>query len=151
VELPDLTISRLDEPSDQRGGLRGDQRMSVLLRYRCVVAISPSRDELAIYRFNLADALALADTKPIVPMSVPPTETRRGDVLTYQVEAAGGAELTYALDYGPPGMRLTPQGELTWEVPDDFSDAEASVIIAIDTPSGTRDYHSFVVAVRPAS
>jgi hypothetical protein len=148
VELPNLTISRLDEPSDRQGGLRGDKRMRVFLQYQCVVAVSPSRDELAIYPFNLPDALARADTKLIVPLSAPPTETRPGDVLTYKVDAVGREELTFALDYGPPGMTLTPQGELSWPVPDDFSDTEASVIIAIDTPSGTRDYQSFVVAVR---
>ena len=49
---------------------------------------------------------------------------------------------------GPEGMRLSPSGRLTWDVPAELAEAEEAVILSIRDASGQQVFHSFTIRCR---
>jgi hypothetical protein len=54
----------------------------------------------------------------------------------------------YELESRPKGMRLSPSGRLTWDVPADFAEGEATVILTLRDASGREVFHSFIIRCR---
>ena len=52
------------------------------------------------------------------------------------------------LESGPAGMKVTPEGRLTWPVPKEFAGTEAEVLLSVSDASGKETFHSFKLSVR---
>lgn len=55
------------------------------------------------------------------------------------------------LEFGPAGMKLDDNGVLSWEVPAQFAEVEASVLITVGDASGQEVFHAFPIAVEDAA
>ena len=55
--------------------------------------------------------------------------------------------LKVKLESGPDGMKVSPEGEVTWAVPADFEGPAPEVLVSIGDASGRQTFHTFAVAV----
>jgi hypothetical protein len=121
-----------------------------LVPWAKLLAVLPaSRDRLLLVPFDVEDALAKSGINYLLVTSQPPAVAKRGQRLTYAVAAkAKSGGVTFQLESGPPGMTLTPQGQLRWDVPANYAEGETSVLIAVRDASGQQIFHTFRLTVR---
>src|SRR5262249_842521 len=111
------------------GELAQDKRLHFIPAGKLVVFVPASNDKLVLRRFDLDEALDKAGIDFLLVTSQPPTQAKPGTAVDYQLAVKskkGGVK--YKLESGPPGMKLSAEGRLRWEVPANFADAEANVI-----------------------
>jgi hypothetical protein len=56
--------------------------------------------------------------------------------------------LKYALTSGPKGMKVSPTGKITWDVPGDFEGDKATIVVTIKDSSKQEIFHSFTIGLR---
>jgi hypothetical protein len=123
----------------------------LLPRAKLLVVVPRERDRLLLYPFDIEHYLMQSSIDYFVVASQPPREVHRGQTLNYRVQMytrRGG--VSYQLGAGPPGMKLAPDGTLTWPVPADFPDKEVTVIVSIREAGGLEKFQTFALAVLPA-
>jgi hypothetical protein len=132
------------------GGLRDklshDQRVHFIPDAKLVVTIPGTNDQLILHRFDVEEALAKSGIDYLVVTSRPPATASRGSLYSYQLAVKskkGGVK--YRLDAGPEGMKVSPEGRLTWAVPRDFADREAVVILTVSDAPGQEIFHTFKI------
>jgi hypothetical protein len=146
-------VDGLDLPWPQdlfRTRLPLDQRVWFCPAGNVLVTLPSTGQRLHLYPFNLEAALARNPGHAPLVTSTPPAHFVRGQGLVYAVEvrsARGG--LTYRLEVGPPGMTVGPTGILTWDVPADFPEVVASVILAIRDGAGQEVFQTFKLTPAP--
>ena len=118
------------------------------------VLISMPRDkkQIVLRRFDLMKSLEAAGEDYLFVDSVPPTEATKGRTLTYQIAVKskrGG--VTYKLEFGPAGMKVTDRGLLTWNTPPELTDKAVQAVVAVADASGRDVLHSLQMAVRDLS
>jgi hypothetical protein len=81
--------------------------------------------------------------------SQPPRRFQPGSPLSYTLESKskkGGVKCK--LDAGPEGMKVTPDGKLTWNVPATFAGNEVDVILTVSDASGQEVFHTFRIVIQ---
>ena len=58
---------------------------------------------------------------------------------------AGGVKVS--LESGPDGLTVSPNGQVSWDVPARFEAPEAKVIVAIHDDTGQEVFHTFTVTI----
>jgi hypothetical protein len=115
-----------------------------------LIAIIPHRnDRLLLHRFDVEEALTKAGLDYLFVISSPPNVVQPGTQFAYapQVRSKkGGVKLK--LESGPEGMSAAAE-KLTWQVPKDFADDQAVVILTVSDASGKEIFHTFKLTVRP--
>jgi hypothetical protein len=131
-----------------RDKLTHDHRVFFIPDAKLVVTIPTSSDRLILYRFDIEEAMEKSGIDYLVVTSRPPATAVRGAAFVYPlaVKAKKGG-VKYALDSGPEGMKVTPDGRLTWAVPADFAEAQVDVILTVSDAAGQEILHTFRVAV----
>jgi S1-C subfamily serine protease len=125
-----------------------DKRIHLIPDARLLVLIPPSNDQLILRRLDLEQALAKVRFPFVAITSRPPTAAKKGMPFCYQLEAkTDQGEAHFRLEQGPPGMRVEPQGLLTWPVPADFAGSEVDVTIRAQSSSGAEASQSFRIGV----
>jgi S1-C subfamily serine protease len=121
-----------------------DQRVFFIPDAKLVVTIPATCDRLILYRFDIEEATAKAGIDYLIVTSRPPVTAVKGAAYRYQltVKANKGA-VKYRLDSGPEGMKVSPEGRVTWAVPAGFAEAQVEVILTIADPTGREVCHSF--------
>jgi hypothetical protein len=148
VTLPALNELRGIIDPWGRDGLTVDKRLHFIPDAKLIITLPKGNDRLVLHHFDVDEALAKSGINYLLVTSQPPARAQRGQRLTYTVAAkakAGG--VTYQLESGPPGMTLTPQGQLRWDVPANYAGGETSVIIAVRDASGQQIFHTFRLTV----
>ena len=56
------------------------------------------------------------------------------------------AGITYALARGPEGLKVAPDGQLTWMVPAGFN-GEATAVVIVGDASGAELFHTVKIRV----
>jgi hypothetical protein len=113
-----------------------------------LVTVPETRDALYVRNLDLAAALAEADVDYLFVSSVPVLAAARDATYRYPlaVESRAGG-VRFALDSGPEGMRLSDDGSLAWDVPADYTEPSAAVIITVTDASGQEVLHAFEIAI----
>jgi hypothetical protein len=130
-------------------GLALDRRILYLPTIDLLVTIPETNDALVLHHIDLIGRLKQAGSDYLFVTSVPPAVAARGSSYQYAIDvrsSRGG--VSYALSSGPKGMTLSPGGRLTWEVPADFAQPRAPVIVAVKDASGREIFHTFTINVR---
>lgn len=80
----------------------------------------------------------------LVIASSPPPAAKKGTLDAYRlaVKSKKGG-VTSRLESGPPGMKLSPKGVLTWRVPPDFAEDQADVFITVRDAGGREVFQKF--------
>jgi hypothetical protein len=126
-----------------------DRHVFLIPDAQLLVVIPPSKDKLVLYRFNLEQQLDKAGLDYLYIQSRPVTTAVKGQTYTYQVGVRSRkGHVRIKLDSGPDGMKVSPEGQLFWDVPKNFSAAEADVILTVSDASGQEIFHTFKIGVR---
>jgi hypothetical protein len=57
--------------------------------------------------------------------------------------------MKYQLSSGPEGMTVSPNGKVTWKVPDEFDGEDpTTVVVSITDASGQETLHTFELRIR---
>src|SRR5262249_10300016 len=126
-----------------------DRHVFLIPDAQLLVVIPPAKDRLVLYRFHLEQELDKAGVDYLYVQSRPATTAVKGQTYACQVSVKskkGGVK--FKLDSGPEGMKVSPEGKLTWDVPRNFSATEADVILTVSDASGQEVFHTFKLAVR---
>jgi hypothetical protein len=125
-----------------------DQRVFFIPDAKLVVTIPGTNDRLILYRFDVEEAIEKSGIDYLIVTSGPPAPAVKGAAYSYQlaVKVKQGV-VKYRLDSGPEGMKVTPEGQLTWAVPAGFAEAQVEVSLTIFDPAGREVCHSFRLAV----
>lgn len=125
-----------------------DKRLILVSRLGKLIAVPPAGSAVIVYKTDPKHFPSPAVARLTVTSS-PPFATHRGELFSYQVlTTAPFGELKYRLDFAPDGLEVLADGLISWQVPPNFADAEASVILTVRSPQGTEDVHAFVLQVR---
>jgi WD40 repeat protein len=148
VSLPYLYS--LDTLTDWTHGVPPfDRHVFLIPDARLLVILPGDNERLVLHRFDLDELLAKADTDFLFVQSQPVTVAVKGQPYVYPLvvrSKKGGVKIK--VDGGPKGLKVTPEGKLTWDVPKDFAEAEVDVILTVGDASGQEVFHTFKVAVK---
>jgi hypothetical protein len=146
-------LGTLDEFNVPVSALSGAPwRLHYIEAAEALISLPQSNDRLIVRRVNLEACLREAGGDFLLVRSTPPAIADPGSVYIYAVQALssrGGVE--FALEDPAPGMALSPEGQFSWQVPEDFV-GETAVIIRVQDSGGGQFFHTFKVrSTRPAS
>ncbi len=113
-----------------------------------LVLMPKSNDKLVLHRFDPDQLLEQSGVDYLFVQSRPPARAVKGATYRYPIAVRskkGGVKLR--LDAGPSGMKVTPEGKLTWDVPANFAEPEVDVILTVSDASGQEIFHTFKIAV----
>jgi hypothetical protein len=148
ASLPPGIFQDIDHPGNSTRELPRPLRLYFLPDANLIVTIPPTLDRLHLYRINVDELLAKSGRAFLFVSSLPSTHAKKGAAYQYAVAAKSNKSgLKYRLDLGPPGMKITEQGRLTWLVPVDFDFKEATVILAVTNSSGQECFQSFTILI----
>lgn len=144
--LPDLDWA---PPRDEfhHAQITFDKRFHLIPEAGVLVTLPQTNAQLILRKLDAA-ALEKVDDDVLRVTSRPPSSALPGSTFTYQMETvskSGG--LQYKFIASPPGMDLSPEGKITWEVPSGFDEKKADVIVAVTDKSGQEVFHSFPVRI----
>jgi len=148
AKLPDVALPAGNEawaPSD----FLADKKVLFTTEGKLIAVLDKTGNKLLLHRFDLEAALEKAGVDYLFVTSRPPV-AEPGKPFTYTpvVKSKRGG-VTFKLDAGPAGMKITPNGVLTWEVPKDWAGTE-NVIVTISDKSGQEIFHTFKLGTPPA-
>jgi hypothetical protein len=159
--LPDALPRGFDLPAGRSGGrpvfggfpfdapLTQDKRNLLIPDAKLFVLIPPSNDQIILTRLDIEAALEKSGIDYLFVTSTPPNTARPGALSAYRLEVRskkGGVQSR--LESGPPGMKLSAKGVLTWQVPADFAEPQADVLISVRDASGREVFHKFQIDCR---
>jgi hypothetical protein len=130
------------------GGNDFDKRLYVLPEAGRIVTIPAGNDRLEVHRFDVNQALEKSDIDYLLITTRPPFSARKGEKYVYQLAVKskkGGVQ--YKVESGSAGMKISPKGEVTWDVPADFRMSEAAVILTVSDKAGQEVFQHFRIRV----
>ncbi|HEV7999836.1 MAG TPA: trypsin-like peptidase domain-containing protein [Planctomycetaceae bacterium] len=149
-DTPLLTVKDVvlpDFESDVRARLRSkfplERRLFWLPIADALVTVRVGYEQLVIQRFNLKEELDNGGIDYFRVASFPPRLFQRGQKLSYAIDVLSKhGNVQYALESGPPGTTISPDGRLSWDVPADFSPHEAITLVKLTDGSGRELIHT---------
>jgi hypothetical protein len=126
-----------------------DKRVYYYPRGGLLVTLGAEKDRLLLRRVNLADQLEKSGADYLVVLSRPPL-AKAGRTFDYRLDIRsrkGGVSVK--LESGPPGLKVTPEGQVTWVIPANLSEREAEVLVSVRDRSGQQTLHQFTIEISP--
>lgn len=143
VSLPEVKLPGSSSRA-RDGGLRTDQRAIFIPDANLLVTVPDSRDRLLLHTVDIDQALAESGIDYLFVSSRPPLMFEAGERYVYQMTTKSKAgSVEYALEAGPQGMKISPSGLLTWQVPSTTAFERGSVIVLVSDGSGQQVFHTF--------
>jgi S1-C subfamily serine protease len=111
------------------------------------LAKQPGRDSLVLHRLDLVEQLEKSGIDYLVVLSRPP-EAAVGKPFSYKLDIRsrkGGVKVK--LESGPPGLQVSQEGQVTWNVPADFKESVADVLLTLSDASGQEVFQSLKIPI----
>ena len=125
-----------------------DKRLLFVPEARVIVVLPKTNDEVVLHRFDVDDALEKSGVDYLIVTSAAPSTAKRGAEFRYRITArAKKGGVTYKLESGPSGMRVSPDGMVTWDVPAGLEQKDANVIVTVRDAAGQETFHTFRLKV----
>lgn len=103
---------------------------------------------LALRRLDIGEALERSGQNYLFIVSSPVATARKGGTYRYPVQSlAHKGGLKYSID-GPPGMTISPEGVITWTVPQTTTDKQVPVIVTVTDAFGKNIFQSFNITLQ---
>jgi hypothetical protein len=154
LRIPDVESAVHNPVGWQGESLMIDERFHLVPDAHLLISIPQSGNRLVLHKIDLDAALEKSGVSGIHVVSRPPSYTVLGDEFVYEVHARGTkGGFRYRLGWGPPGMTVSPKGVVSWKVPANFDENQASVLVTVSDAQDKEAFHLFDVAVvkeRPA-
>ena len=144
LSIPDITVrpgSYGDFHAQNR--LTLDRRVLFFADAKLLVTLPKSDDTLVLTDLDIDEELDQLGEDYLFVVSRPPQYVKTGRRFVYQMEvksSKGG--VTYELDSGPSGMRVTDEGSVSWRVPRKAGEP-ADAVITVSDDSGRETTHAF--------
>ncbi len=141
-----FALSKLDELK-VASPLRWEKRIHYYPLAGILVTVGAEQDRFIVRRVNLVDELARSGADYLVVVSQPPM-AKAGGKFSYKLAIrakAGGVKVS--LESGPDGLTVSPDGQVSWDVPARFEAPEAKVIVAMHDETGQEVFHTFTVTI----
>jgi hypothetical protein len=138
----------LDIPWHVPGGLDLLERLFLIPEARALVVLNKDSNGVRIRRADLDEVLSRIDADYLVVTSRPP-QAVPGKTFTYKPTVkAKRDKLKFSFEIAPEGMKVAPDGTITWDVPRDWTGPTAVTLVVGDT---TRQEfaHTFTVVQAP--
>jgi hypothetical protein len=149
-DRPLVTLDRVPLPVIDvwgRAGFNTDRRVWFLPHYDLIATFARD-DQIDLTPLDLDGALARAGADYLYLTSQQPAAVERGEALSYQIAARSRAgKLTFQLDAGPPGMKVSAAGRVEWRVAKDFPERQAEAVVKIRDGAGQELLHAFKVGI----
>jgi hypothetical protein len=145
-----VELDNLEKPKPPiRPTLPFDKRVIFIPDAKLLVTIPSNGEQLVLRRFDPEAELKKSKLPYMYVASQPVRTATRGAAYRYVLDArTHNGDVDFARTEGPPGMKVSPAGELTWQVPPDFPAEEVDVVVTVH--SGTqRVDHSFRIYLGP--
>jgi hypothetical protein len=143
---PLFVLQGLDELKP-RPNLPWEKLIHYYPRAGLLVTLGAERDRLVLRRVGLIDRLERSGADYLVVLSRPPL-AKAGAPFSYRLDVRakkGGVKVK--LESGPPGLKVTEDGQVSWNVPAQPEAPEADVLVTISDASGQQVFHTFTIAV----
>jgi hypothetical protein len=132
-----------------KSGLDFDKHYHLVPQLHLLAIIPSSCDRVLIYPVDIEKSLRERGIDFLFVDSIAPAFATRGKAFLYRLDVRTSAEsVSYSLDAGPPGMAVSPAGEVTWEVPE-HAEPPGGIIVGIKTNDGQSLYHTFQLRLAP--
>jgi hypothetical protein len=149
-DTPLLTVKDVvlpDFESDVRARLHpklpNERRLFWLPIADALVTVPVGYEKLVIQHFNLKEELDNSGIDYFRVASSPPHLLERGQKVSYAIDVLSKqGNVQYALESGPAGATVSPDGRVTWDVPADFSPHEAILLVKLTEGSGRELTHT---------
>jgi hypothetical protein len=106
-----------------------------------------NKDHLRLRRVDLVEQLQRSGKNYLVVLSQPPPGKAGADhAYRLDVRARKGG-VRVRLENGPEGLRVTPEGQVSWRIPAAFGAAEAEVLVSIRDATEQEVLHTFRIPV----
>ena len=124
-----------------------DRRVIFNQRYNSIIMIPRTNDKIIQRGFDLETTLKESGVDYLFVVSQPKTTASKGEDYEYKIQTkSSSGSVTFDLEFGPKGMKLSKEGVLTWK-PGSRSLAKESVIILVQDSGGEQVYHNFEISV----
>lgn len=105
-------------------------------------------NEVIQQHIDLKSLLNEAEVDYLFFASVPQSDVKPGESWTYRPTVLSNhASLTFKLDFGPPGMKVSSNGECTWNVPEEHPAGREKAIVSVEGKSGTSVFQTIELFV----
>jgi RHS repeat-associated protein len=113
------------------------------------IQVSDGEGGITTQSFTLEVKAALPNQPPFF-VTTPPLLAVAGGTFSYAAEAVDPefAELTYALESGPPGMTMSPSGSLVWSPELGLAPQSIPITVSAADPVGAKALQSFVLGLK---
>jgi hypothetical protein len=125
-----------------------DPRIRFLPAANVLITIPVSNDRVQIRSFDLFQALEKSGENFLFVLSIPKTRARTGTLYEHSIvvkSKSGGVR--FALESGPPGMKVGADGVLRWQVTEQIDAKAHPVIVTIRDGKGKDIQHSFDITL----
>jgi hypothetical protein len=122
-----------------------EKRVHFYPRGSLLVTLSKEKDRLLLRRVDVKEQLEASGADYLVVLSRPPV-AKPGAAFTYKVEVCskkGGVKVK--VESGPAGLSVTPQGQVTWNVPAKVDEFRLDVVLSVADASGQEVLHAFTI------
>ena len=108
--------------------------------------------KLRFFRLDIKQALDESGIDYLFVDSTPLAEAQRGKQYHYQanVQSKRGG-LKFSIESGPDGMMVSPEGRVSWLVPNDMPDSQVKVILSVHDSLGQEVFQVFDLSLSGTS
>jgi hypothetical protein len=148
--LADLNVEVPNDPDrrDVDTRLPPDRRVHLLADAGILVTVPLPADRLVLRKVNVKQLVERSPINYLIVSSTPPPTVPRGGLFKYAIKAISKhGSVKYNLDLGPPGMTISPNGEVEWRVPPDGSEQEQKVVLSIRDAGDQERLQSFALRI----
>lgn len=129
-------------------GLPPEQRIWFVPSANLLAIVGAGNSRIYLRRFSATEALEESGIDYLLVTSIPNPIATRGWRYSYSIQTLskrGG--VSFSLSSGPPGMSITPEGIVRWNVPADFKGTRAEAIVSAKDASGQAIFHTFTIQI----
>jgi S1-C subfamily serine protease len=146
-------LSELNDPQQQARNWSTqaitDKRIAFIPQADLLVTIPVDQDQIVLRHLNIMDSLRKSDIDYLFVSSIPVRKATRGMPYDYQlVVQSRRAGVKYELTSGPDGMKVSPTGRITWDVPGDVEGQDVTVVVTVKDSSNQEIFHNFTIELK---
>jgi hypothetical protein len=111
------------------------------------VLAGKDKDRVVLRRTNLSEQMDKLGLDYLFVLSRPPC-AKASAAYSYKLDIRsnkGGVKVK--LESGPDGLKVSPDGQVTWAVPSSMAGSDADVVVNVSDSSGQEMFHAFQVSV----
>ncbi|MGI9473900.1 MAG: hypothetical protein ACR2NZ_20320 [Rubripirellula sp.] len=149
LTLPDITM-RPGEYGDFHGReiMTLDRRIYFMPQYDVLITLPASNKSIVQHRVDLQKELEDSGVDYLYVVSRAPTTVKAGGTYKYQIETKSRlGDVKYEVVSGPPSMRVSKDGLITWRTSRRGTNNPQDVIVSITDASGQTITHTFKVTL----